>query len=150
HREQIVELEDEADVLRSPARQLAGRRTRDVAAADDHAPRGWLVEASDQVEQGRLAGARGAHEREELSARDLEVEPLQHVHAPRWSTLWTSLTCPTPSILCLLVCYRRRTRLPSTRSAGGSSTTVSPARTPEANSTPSAPLPPTATARRST
>src|SRR2546422_6351685 len=43
------------------------------------------------------------------------------------------------------VCYRRRTRLPSARSAGGSSTTVSPAWTPEATSTPPAPLPPTAT-----
>ena len=42
HRQQVVELEDEADVLRAPARQLAARQRADVRAADfDPPPVGW-------------------------------------------------------------------------------------------------------------
>ena len=38
------------------------------------------IETAEQVEQRGLAGARGAHERDEIAARQVEVELLEHRH----------------------------------------------------------------------
>ena len=43
------------------------------------APCGRAVEAAEQVQQRRLARPGRPHQREEVAARDVEVEPLQHV-----------------------------------------------------------------------
>ena len=39
------------------------------------------VEAANQVEQRRLAGARRSHQREEVALRDLQVDAFEHVDA---------------------------------------------------------------------
>ena len=78
--QQVVELEDEADVGGAPARparrsragRCAGRRPRD-------APVGRRVQPADQVEQRGLAGAGRAHQRHEVAARDVEVDAVQHL-----------------------------------------------------------------------
>ena len=49
----------------------------DVAAADDDPAARRLVDPGDQVQERRLAGARGPHQRDELALRDVEVEAHQ-------------------------------------------------------------------------
>ena len=41
----------------------------DILAIDQHAPCGGLLQASDDIEEGALAAARGANERDETSCR---------------------------------------------------------------------------------
>src|SRR4030095_4216006 len=125
HRQQVVELEDEADMLSAPARQLTRARVRQIAAADHDAARRRAIEAANHVQQGGLAGSRWAHEREKLALRHLEIESLEHVDAlgPAWIHLVDVLYLhqrfrhrfPSP--------LRSRTRLASLRSAGGADPT---------------------------
>ena len=56
HRHQIVELEDEADVVGAPVRQLPAGELVDALAPHQHLPGGGLIEAADQIQQRRLAG----------------------------------------------------------------------------------------------
>ena len=69
HGDQVVELEDEADVAAAPAGELALRELRHVGAGHDHLARRGPVDAGDQVEQRRLARARRAHQGHELALR---------------------------------------------------------------------------------
>ena len=55
HRDQIVELKNKSDVARSPLRELLLAELSDVLVIDDNPARVRLVDAGDQVEQGRLA-----------------------------------------------------------------------------------------------
>jgi hypothetical protein len=48
YRQEVVELEHEADVLRAPARELAARQLVDALAADQDRSRGRGVEAADR------------------------------------------------------------------------------------------------------
>ena len=65
-REQRVGLEDDAHI--APVR----RHPRDVLAADQDAAGGRLDEARDHAQRRRLAAARGAEQRDEFAAPDLE------------------------------------------------------------------------------
>src|SRR5262249_1017872 len=58
---------------------LRGRKTVHLAAADPDRPAGRLVQASDEVQRGRLSAARGTDEREELAVRDLERHLAERV-----------------------------------------------------------------------
>jgi hypothetical protein len=80
HRHQVVELEDEADVPRPPRRKLGFRERGDVRAGHLQRPPRRLVDAGDEVEQGGLAGARRAHQRDEVARGDLEIDVLEHGH----------------------------------------------------------------------
>ena len=80
HRQQVEELEDEADVLSAQLRdrgvaELAepGSRDRDVAL------RG-LVERGEQVHQRRLSRARRPHDRRQLPGLDAERDAAERVH----------------------------------------------------------------------
>ena len=82
HRQQVVELEDEADVLRAPA--PTARRPTSLSMRSPPtsiAPSRRRVEPADQVEQRRLARAGRAHQREEIALRNVEVDALEHVDA---------------------------------------------------------------------
>ena len=79
HRQEVEELEDEADVLAPQLRQLRVVEPRDLGAGDLHRARGRLVEAREDVHQGRLAGARRAHDRDELAGADVEVDAAERV-----------------------------------------------------------------------
>jgi hypothetical protein len=68
-REQRVRLEDRVDVA------LVGRQVGDVAAAEEDATLGRLLEAADHPQRGRLAAAGRAEQRVEGAALDLQVEP---------------------------------------------------------------------------
>src|SRR5438445_6843070 len=79
HGDQVVHLEDEPHVARSPGRQLAGGHVGDLVPRHDDAPGRGHVEAAEQVEQGRLARAARAHKRDEIARVDVEVESLEDI-----------------------------------------------------------------------
>ena len=79
HRQQVEELEDEADVAAAQFRQLAVVHGRDVLAVDLHGPRRRAVEAGEQVHERRLARARRPHDRRELPAGDVDGHAAQRV-----------------------------------------------------------------------
>ena len=79
HRHQVVELEHEADMV-GCATARAGRRPcwSMRSPSTSISPDGRRVEPADQVEQGGLAGARRAHQRDEVALVDVEVDAVQH------------------------------------------------------------------------
>ena len=81
-RQQVVELEDEADLPVAELRQPRGvhRRHVDAVEGDRAGRRG--VERPQDLEQRRLADPRGADHRGHLAGREVEVEPPQHVDRP--------------------------------------------------------------------
>jgi len=78
HRDEVVELEDEADVVGPPAGDPRVGEHPQVLIVDDHAAPGGPVEPGDQVEQGGLARARGAHQGEVFALLDGQVEVDEH------------------------------------------------------------------------
>ena len=80
HRHEVVELEHEADVPRAPLRKLAVGELVDALAGDHDLAFVRTVEPADEIEQRRLAGARRAHQRDELARLDLEIQAVQHFH----------------------------------------------------------------------
>jgi hypothetical protein len=82
-RDQVVELEDEADVLAPVTRERVARR-RPVERASPRyqltlARRGH-VEAAEDVEQRRFAAAGGAEQHDELAVEELEIDAAQRLH----------------------------------------------------------------------
>src|SRR5690349_10468322 len=71
---------EQLDVLERPRdaapRDLVRRHPRDVLAVEDQTARGRLVDARDQVEDRRLAGAVGPDDREDLARLDLEAHAV--------------------------------------------------------------------------
>ncbi len=76
-RNEVVRLEDESDVARAERGQLRARESRQVDAGHDDPPVGRRVDAADQVQDRRLAGAGRTHEGEEFARLDLQIEPLE-------------------------------------------------------------------------
>ena len=72
HRQQIEELEDEADVLTPQSCQLVVVHAGDIRTGNGHRAGSWPVEAGEDMHQGRLARARRAHYRGQLTGLDLE------------------------------------------------------------------------------
>src|SRR3989442_5927248 len=68
--EERVVLEDRVDGL------LVGRAVRDVGSAELDATFIGPLEAGDESERRRLAGAGRAEQSEELAARNLEIDPV--------------------------------------------------------------------------
>ena len=79
HRQQVVQLEDEADVARAPRREPPARELVDPVAADGDRSFDRRVETAQQVEQRRLARARRPHQRQEVAFGNIEVDALQDV-----------------------------------------------------------------------
>jgi hypothetical protein len=72
-RQQVVELVDEAEVLRrSAVRSPEGRSLASIPAIAIRPPKP-PSSRPDRLEHGRLAGARRAEQRDELARHDLEV-----------------------------------------------------------------------------
>ena len=78
-RQQVVALEDEADLGAAQQREVVVSQRVEPGAGDlDRAARG-LVEPGEDVHQRRLAGARGAHDRGEAAGREGDVDAAQGV-----------------------------------------------------------------------
>ena len=76
-RQQVEELEDEADLVAPHARQLIVGQAGERFAVDADLAGGRAVEAADQIEQRRLAGAGRADDRDHLAARDGEADGVE-------------------------------------------------------------------------
>src|SRR5262249_17579970 len=79
-RDQVVELEDVADGARAPPRERRLGELRHVLALDEDGASRRTVDPGEDVEERRLARAGGAHEREELARRHVEVDAAEDVH----------------------------------------------------------------------
>ena len=79
HRQEIEELEDEADVPAPELRQVRVVELRDRLTCDRHLAGGRLVEPGKDVHQGRLAGARWAHDGGELAFRHVEGDAPERI-----------------------------------------------------------------------
>src|SRR5690606_18670243 len=135
YRQEVVELEDEADVPRAPAREAGAAEAADCRAADvDRAAR-RRVEATQQVEQRGLARPRRAHERQEITLRNVEIHALEHVDALASAREVLLDTTNTNERSRVRHCCCTTTMAPSVKSAGGLSTTRSPACRPACTST---------------
>jgi hypothetical protein len=82
-RQQVEELEDEAHALAAQPGQLVVREAVVALPVQRDAAAGRGLERADDVQQGALAGARGAHDRDELPALDAEVDAVQGAHLGR-------------------------------------------------------------------
>src|SRR5215203_1151383 len=78
-RQQVEELEDEAELVAAQLGQLAVVEAGDVDSIEFDLARGRLVEPGEDVHQGRLAGARGAHDRGEAVALEAGADAGQGV-----------------------------------------------------------------------
>ncbi len=78
----MMELIDEPEraIAQPAALDLAERAHR--LAGDDDRPRRRVVEPAEQLQQRRLAAARGADDRETLAGAHREVDAAQHLDAP--------------------------------------------------------------------
>jgi hypothetical protein len=74
--QQLEVLEHRAD-LPAQVRHLPPRDLGELLAEGVDLPRRRALLAQDEVEEGRLAGARGADEEDELAALDLEADLVQ-------------------------------------------------------------------------
>src|SRR5271169_155028 len=78
-RQEVVALEDEADLLVADARERAAGQAFDGLAIQGVTAVGGGVEAAQDGHERRLAGARPADERHELALLDGHVDPAQGV-----------------------------------------------------------------------
>jgi len=76
-RNEMEELEDEPDLLAAQSGELVLAERGDIGAVNQDRPRRGRVEAGNQTEQCRLAAARGADDREELTRGDREVQGMK-------------------------------------------------------------------------
>ena len=79
HRQQVEELEDEAELVAAQLGQLAVVEAGDLVAVERDRARGRRVEAGEDVHQGRLARARRAHDRGEAAALETGADLDQGV-----------------------------------------------------------------------
>jgi len=78
--EEVEGLEDEADLAVPDGGEFVAGEGRDVTAFDEVGARGRPVEAADDVHEGRLAGAGRAHDAEELTRADAQIDTPQGRH----------------------------------------------------------------------
>ena len=76
-RQQVEELEDEADLVAPDPRQVVVGQAAERFAVDADLAGGRAIEAADQVEQRRLAGAGRPDDRDHLAARDRQRDVVE-------------------------------------------------------------------------
>jgi hypothetical protein len=73
HGNEVIHLEDEADMAGSPFGEFAFGGASEVLSADDDGPGGRAVESGDEIEEGGFAGPGRSHESEVAAGFDAEV-----------------------------------------------------------------------------
>ena len=71
-RQQVEELEDEADLLAPHPRQLVVAQRRQIAIVERERAAGRPIHGAAEVQQRRLAAARRPHQRDEVAGLDVE------------------------------------------------------------------------------
>src|SRR5574341_49653 len=82
-RKEMVELEHEADAFVPEPRDPVVTHGIEVRAAVEHFATRGPLQASQDMEQGALADARGADDGEHLTLPDIQVDPVEHVERLR-------------------------------------------------------------------
>ena len=77
HRNQVEELEHEAEAATSQHGELVVGHARDGHPVDLDLTFGWRVQPAEQVEQGGLAAAAGTHDGDELAGVHSEVDVIE-------------------------------------------------------------------------
>src|SRR5262249_4715546 len=144
---EVVELEHEAHVRRAPPREVAAAQPVDALAVDHDRSRRGRVEPADQVQQRRLARARRAHQRDEVTTRNVEVDAVQDLDRLAAAPIRLGDAADLDEDVHLSV---TRTVAPSLSEGGGATTTRSPARRPLTTSRSAPTVWPGVTLRRST
>src|SRR3546814_18887605 len=75
-----MELEHKAETLQPQPGAGVAVKVADILAVDQHGPAGGAVQKAEQIEQRRLAAARGTDDRREASPFDDEVRVLHKKH----------------------------------------------------------------------
>ena len=83
-RQQVEELEDEADLLAAHPRQLVVAHRRQIAIVERQRAARRAIHRAAQVQQRRLAAARRPHQRDEVAGLDLERHAGERGH-PRFT-----------------------------------------------------------------
>ena len=83
HRQEVEELEDEANVLPAQPRQRCVAEGAQLGAGDRDRARGRLVETREQVHEGGLARPRWTHHSDELAGTHLEIDAAKRIHRGR-------------------------------------------------------------------
>ena len=85
HRQQVVQLEDEAHAPCAVVAPIVVGQVVDDLVLDDHRAGVYLVEAREAVQRGGLPAAAGAHYRDHLAAPDPQIDApkRRHRHLPR-------------------------------------------------------------------
>ena len=78
--EQVELLEDDSDLLAPIAHALGFAERGDFDAVHDDRALGRAIERGEQVDEGRLARARRAHDREPFAGADLEIDAVERAH----------------------------------------------------------------------
>ncbi len=79
-RKQVEVLKDEADLAAAHQCQLFLGQRRDIDVLKVVASAGRAIEAAKDVHQGRFAGSRRSHDRDELAALDREADAVERAH----------------------------------------------------------------------
>ena len=79
HREQVEELEDEAELVAAQLGQVAVVEAGELGAVDLDRAAGRPVEPGEDVHQRGLAGARRAHDRAEAAALEVDAHAVERV-----------------------------------------------------------------------
>ena len=79
-RQQVEELEDEADLVAADAGQRVVRQAAQGFAVDGDDAGGGAIESAEQVEQRGLSRARGSDDRDHLAAGDGESDRVEGGH----------------------------------------------------------------------
>src|SRR6202171_757677 len=79
-RQEVESLEDEADLLVAHAGQRTSRHLGHVFTVQPVLAAGGRVETAEDVHEGRLAGAGGTDDGDELAAADGHIDPAQRLH----------------------------------------------------------------------
>src|SRR5690606_18546322 len=82
-REEIVGLENEADVTAPQIGELLGRQPVDGLVLDTYRTRGRRQDAAEDRQQGRLAAAGRAHQQRQLAGPQGQADALERPHAGR-------------------------------------------------------------------
>ena len=79
-RDQVEVLEYETEVVSPEGRALASVKAQDIGARDLQGPATGLVEAPDEVEEGRLSATGRSDKGDERCRLDREAHVLQRLH----------------------------------------------------------------------
>src|SRR6185369_5084843 len=93
HRNEVVHLEDKADVTRAPGCELASREVRDLVACNSNGSCAGQIDATKKIQQGAFAGSAWPHEGDELAGRHVQIQTLKNMD--RFTTALISLIEPT-------------------------------------------------------